>query len=92
MREEAGTRTQPETETWDFSQRWERLSRIAEYAKDRQEECRRTPEQCLEEMKEREARGEVVWCTPTLENIREARERIREREEQFFAQEDLRSR
>ena len=90
MREKTETRTQ--TETWDFSQRWERLSRIAEYAKDRQEERQRTPEQCLEEMKEREAGGEVVWCTPNLENIREARERIREREERFFAQEDLRSR
>ena len=92
MREKTETQAQPETETWDFSQRWERLSRIAEYAKDSQEACRRTPEQCLEEMKEREAGGEVVWCTPTVENIREARERIREREEKFFAQEDLRSR
>ena len=90
MREKTETRAQ--TETWDFSQRWERLSRIAEYVKDGQEECQRTSEQCLQEMKEREAGGEVVWCTPTLENIREARERIREREEKFFVQEDLRSR
>ena len=37
-------------------------------------------------MKESDARGEVVWCTPALENIREARERIREREEKFFVQ------
>lgn len=92
MREKTETGAQPETETWDFSQRWERLSRIAEYGKDRQEECQRTPEQCLQEMKEREAGGEVVWCTPTLENIREARERIREREEKFSAQEYLRTR
>ena len=86
MKEEMEARAQPEPETWDFSKRWERLSRIAEYAKDDREECRRTPEQCLNDMKEREAGGEVVWCTPTLENIREARERIREREEKFFAQ------
>ena len=71
MRE--GTETRAQTETRDFSQRWERLSRIAEHVMDRQEECQRTPEQCLQEMKEREAGGEVVWCTPTLENIREER-------------------